>query len=261
MNIYTLFNPVRENQEFVKKISLVMKLITLFITIACLQVCAAGFGQQVTLKKNHVTLENLFDEIQKQTGYIVFYESNLLDNNFYVDVNVNHAELKDILNEYLKGTSLTYSIVDKTIVIRKKPASENKGKRGVGPAVTNIAGTVLDSLGNPLPNATVELNNLNVSRNSQSKTGVTSAGTTDQRSSAATGPDFTITTDSLGKFKIVDMPDGKYLLNIGYVGYARYKKEITLNNKPIYLRIVLESRKSQLDEIQIIAYGPAATSG
>ena len=56
-----------------------MKIIV-FVTavIACCQVSFAGDGQKISLSLKDAPLERAFNEIKKQSGYIFWYENDLL---------------------------------------------------------------------------------------------------------------------------------------------------------------------------------------
>jgi hypothetical protein len=51
----------------------IMKLTIVLLIAACLQVSAKGYSQKVTLKENNISLQKVFEEIRKQTGYHFFY--------------------------------------------------------------------------------------------------------------------------------------------------------------------------------------------
>ena len=87
MNFYTLFNPVRKKRGRLFKLLLVVKLVILLITVACLHVSAATLAQTVTLKEKDAPLEKVFNDIKKQTGYIFFYENLRLFSKLNIDFN------------------------------------------------------------------------------------------------------------------------------------------------------------------------------
>src|SRR5687767_14688546 len=70
------------------KIFLMVKFIAILIFAACLQVTARTYSQSVTLSEKDATLEKLFFEIKKQTGYTFFYQEDLLQNAKKVNLSV-----------------------------------------------------------------------------------------------------------------------------------------------------------------------------
>ncbi|MBC6112929.1 hypothetical protein ACFOG5_11635 [Pedobacter fastidiosus] len=53
----------------------IMKLTTFILIVSMMQVSAAGFAQRLNLKQNNISLEKVFLEVRKQTGYDVFFEN------------------------------------------------------------------------------------------------------------------------------------------------------------------------------------------
>ena len=64
--------------------------------------------------------EKVFLEIQKQTGYGFAYKTEILKKGKAVDIDVKQASLEDVLAICLKDQPLSYTIVDRVIVISKK---------------------------------------------------------------------------------------------------------------------------------------------
>ena len=59
-----------------------MKLTSVLIIAACLQVSAKGFSQKVSLNANNLPLQKVFEEIRKQTDNVdVMYAVYVVDNN------------------------------------------------------------------------------------------------------------------------------------------------------------------------------------
>ena len=110
---------IRSKQHLTKTL-LIMKLTAILILAACLQVSAKGYSQKVTLSMRAAPLQKVFKEIQKQTGYNFLYTYELLEKAGKIDVKVQDATLQTALQQCLQGTYLTYSIVEKTIVIKEK---------------------------------------------------------------------------------------------------------------------------------------------
>src|SRR6186713_84361 len=102
----------------------VVKLTAIIILVACLQVSAKGYSKTVTLSRTHVSLVTVFEEIQKQTGYNFLYTYEDLDRIGPVDVDLQKVPLTEAMDRCLHNKALTYSIVERTVVIkRKEPVS------------------------------------------------------------------------------------------------------------------------------------------
>ena len=122
---------------------------------ANLQVSALTFGQTVTLKKSNISLVQFLKEVQKQSGYNIFYNESLLPHRQRLDVTYKDVAFESALKEVLDRCHLDYQIVDKNIILsRKKGLADNL------PSVekvqqTTISGQVVDENGHPLVGVTV----------------------------------------------------------------------------------------------------------
>jgi hypothetical protein len=61
-----------------KTILLAMRLTCILLTVAFLQVSAKGTSQQVSLSGKEIPLLKVFESIKSQTGFVFFYDANLL---------------------------------------------------------------------------------------------------------------------------------------------------------------------------------------
>lgn len=208
----------------VQKAVRIMKLTALLILVASLHVNATGYGQKVTLSERDVSVEKIFTEIRKQTGYTFFYSSYILENKQKVTVTVNNASVREVLDICLKDQGLDYKIneADKLIII--KPRQVQKGKVEVIQAdPIDLRGKVVDENGKPVPGVTV-----------------TVKGTKKQ----------TITDDK-GEFSFSDV-DVNSVLSFSSVNMEPFT--VNVGGKTEILA-KLKTKTSELDEVQIIAYG------
>jgi len=107
----------------VKKILLVMKITTIILFVAFIQVSAAGLAQKVTLVQKDATIRQIFKEINKQTGYNIFWSDSQINGDTKLSVDFKNTPLADVLNICLENSELTYSIEDKNVVIKQKEQS------------------------------------------------------------------------------------------------------------------------------------------
>ena len=97
-----------------------MKITAFILLVACLQVSAKGNAQTVTISVTNASLEKVFQEIKKQTGYNFFYEAKVLDEANKVNISVKNASLEQVLQICFKDQPLNYIIIEKTILVKKK---------------------------------------------------------------------------------------------------------------------------------------------
>ncbi|MEP6626363.1 MAG: TonB-dependent receptor [Ginsengibacter sp.] len=211
--------------RYLSKTLLIMKFIAIFMFAAGLQVSATGYAQNITLAQNNVSLKKIFKEIERQSGYSFFYKDRLLKQTEKVDVNVKGVSVKAVLDQCLKNTPLSYTILDKIIVIKAKnlvsPAVSIE--ETAAPAPENIiAGTVKDAQGNPLPGVSVIIKG--------SKKGTS--------------------TNVEGKFSI-DANPGE-VLEFTFVGYKSTNVTVG-NNTNITVQMAIEIATN--DDIVVIGYG------
>jgi len=104
--------------EILAKILRVMKLTVFLLFLALTQVCAEGYSQSITYKGKNITLKQVFNEINKQTGYNVFWSSGIIAGAPRMDVNFENTPLRVVLETCLQRAHLTYSIEEKSIIIQ-----------------------------------------------------------------------------------------------------------------------------------------------
>ncbi len=68
------------------------------------------------------TLEKVFSEIEKRSGYTVFYNTEVLKaaGSSLVSLDVRDATIEDVMHQCLKGLPLEFLVQDKTIFVKKE---------------------------------------------------------------------------------------------------------------------------------------------
>jgi TonB-dependent SusC/RagA subfamily outer membrane receptor len=136
----------------------VMKLIIILLTTACLQISAKGLSQSISISGKDLLLENIFKEIKKQSGYVVFYNYELVKDAKPVTITVKNASVQEVMNLSLKDQPLSYSIENKTIVItRKKPSSGLNNNEVTSLPPIDVKGRIVNEKGEPLEAVTVTI--------------------------------------------------------------------------------------------------------
>ena len=183
---------------------------------------------RLSLRLENVPVQQVFDEIQKNSEFIIFYKDNQVDINHKSTVNVVEGTVNQILDQALTSTSLGYKIIDRQIVILSDKTKES-------PAVITseikveqkreISGTVKDSKGVLLPGVSVVVK-----------------GTT-----------IGIITDLEGKFTLPVPSDGK-ILTFSFVGMKT--QDITIG-KYSSINVSLTEEIVGIDEVVAVGYGTA----
>ena len=161
-------NEFRKNRQFLQT----MKLIA-FLFIVSMQVNATVFSQ-ITLFEKNVSLAKVFNSIEKQSDFVFFYDYEILNEASKVNISVKNLQIFEALSKCFENQPLTYSVVGKTIIVKKKEelvkiiSSLEIAKEL--PIDVVVTGTIIDALtGLPLAGATVKLKNAKTSTTTDDK--------------------------------------------------------------------------------------------
>ncbi|WP_238387600.1 SusC/RagA family TonB-linked outer membrane protein, partial [Pararcticibacter amylolyticus] len=127
-----------------------MKLTILLIFIFTVSVSAAGFSQnKINLEVKKSAIASIISQIESQTSYRFLYNENLEGIRNKVSVTLSGATIDATMGELLKGTDLTYQILENNlIVIRNKAESL---------ADISVTGKVVDEKGEELIGVSVKV--------------------------------------------------------------------------------------------------------
>jgi TonB-linked SusC/RagA family outer membrane protein len=205
--------PFRVDKPLKKQLIMNLKLTFIFLALAILKVSATSFAQEVTLKRNNISLGQLFKEIRKQTGYNFLLSVDQSTNKASLDVDFKNTSLKDVLENVLEDKSLSYKIENQTILIspRKKTLLE---KLGDYLSQISVKGKLVDEAGQGLVGANIRL-----------KIG--------NRSTV---------TNSGGEFFLKDV-DEKDTLIVSFLGYRTLRLAVKTNMGNISMSLINESLK------------------
>lgn len=212
------------------KIYKIVRISSFLLLAVCLQVHATGYSQgTITLSEKDAPLPKIFQLIEQQSDYHFFYDFPLLQKAGKVSLALKNASIEQVLDACFKDQPFSYSIVGKLIVVKEKTVPD---KKGIQPPTNlsppdEIEGVVKNETGAPLAGATIEIKKLNKKAVANEK----------------------------GEFVLTEIPDGKYLVDITFIGYEKYQTEVVVEKNQIKLIINLKHTTSSLDEVQIIAYG------
>ncbi|SHF69664.1 TonB-linked outer membrane protein, SusC/RagA family [Pedobacter caeni] len=145
---------LREPRRPVAKFLLIMKLTTLLLITAILQVSAGSYAQRITLSEKNAPLKKVFDKIRTQSGYDFLFTTSILKEAKPVNIDVKNMMITEVLNAIFAEQPLKYNIEDKSVIIRKKEKSSFE-KVSTYFSFVNITGKVVDAKGGPLPGASI----------------------------------------------------------------------------------------------------------
>lgn len=147
------------NLYFLKKTRFKQILRIMRITTFLLFVCVfCSFAEnthsqnaRVSINKHDVRLDEVLNEIEKQTDYLFVY-NNQVNANSKVSLKADNSPVSDVLNTLLKNSNIEYSITGSHIVLYAK---ENASNSVVQQQNKRIKGVVTDSKNEPIIGANI----------------------------------------------------------------------------------------------------------
>lgn len=149
-----------------------MKLLVVCLLAGFCTCHASAFAQngRISLNVTDNKLSEVFQQIEKLSGYMFIYQSGDLAGVDNISLNETDAELSSILDKCLAGTGLTYTFRDNLIIIQNKARQQADEKR--------VTGKVTDTKGHPLPGVAVIIKGttMGVSTDNEGKYAITLPG-------------------------------------------------------------------------------------
>jgi TonB-linked SusC/RagA family outer membrane protein len=137
-----------------------MRIVIIFLFATSMTVSANTFSQNVTLHAKGQSLKNVLSTVENQTGFVFFYNRQLLANTKPVTLSVQNMPLTEFLQTALKDQLLNFRIEGKTVFLFRKAAAataQEAPKPDVPPAdsTRTIRGVVTSEIGEPVAGANV----------------------------------------------------------------------------------------------------------
>lgn len=134
-----------------RKILRVMKLTTFILLVFCLSSAAKGFSQ-ISLSEKDIPLSKLFKKIEQQSGYEFLYPSDAVQRAGNVTVQVQNATVEEAVTKALRGTGLTFTIKEKTVIIKDRQTSliTDNSLFTSSPPPIDVKGRIIDEEGKPV---------------------------------------------------------------------------------------------------------------
>lgn len=223
-------NKLKDSHRFIwRKNFLTMMIAFAFVIVMHPRGYAADgvWDFELSGKVEQATFDQIVSTIENQSDYVFFYKSSDVDRTMVYDVELENKNIREILDQLIKNTPLTYRISGKYIFIEKKaPSVVNKTTDEKAELVQQrkqITGTVTDEQGEPVIGANIIEEG-------------TANGTV---------------TDIDGNFSLM-VENVNAIIRISYIGYV--EQEIDIAGKSS-LSIVLKEDTQTLDELVVVGYG------
>ncbi|WP_166785146.1 SusC/RagA family TonB-linked outer membrane protein [Sphingobacterium psychroaquaticum] len=207
-----------------------MKILTFFLVATLVQAHAASYGQHVSLNFKNAPLADVLDDIQKQTGYELLYNSRVIgESKKTVSINVKKVHFIQALKTILADRRLDFEVNKNAVLIREINGVSKNQHQPSGSSSTakreqqrTITGKVVDANNNPISGVTVLVKG-------------TTVGTS---------------TDNEGSFSL-NVPQNGSTLVFSVVGHK--EQEVLIGDQRV-LNVVLESNIDNLDEVVVVGY-------
>lgn len=190
-------------------IFLAMRMTFVLLFVSLLHVQASVEAQTVVVSGNNIPVTTILRLIRQQTGYVAFYNQEMLAKANPVSVNANNIALPELLKIISRNQPFKMEIKEntKTIIITPQAVSSPAAESPEPIQVQKTTGRVIDSLsGAPMPGATVRVQ----------------------------GKQKNASTDANGIFQVEAEPGD--ILVVTYVGYAPAYYHIR-KDKPIVITL------------------------
>jgi len=177
-------------------------------------------GRNVTITNSHISLRDVFNVIEKQTGVVLFFGD--LNTSQLVGVKFVATPVEEALAEMLPPLGLTYEYVkgNKDKIFIRSIVAERKKDTVM---VVSVSGVVTDDKGAPLPGATVRLK----------------------------GTQFGTATKENGSFTLARASEND-VIQVTYTGFAMTEMSVAGRSN---VKIQLKPGNNSLNETVVIAYG------
>ncbi|MBO9635079.1 MAG: SusC/RagA family TonB-linked outer membrane protein, partial [Chitinophagaceae bacterium] len=139
----------------------IMRMLSFLLFVAFLSVKAEGVAQNVSINGKDLTLKQIFASVEKQTGYVVFLNQEMMDEiNKKMSLDVHNMPLPSLLDILFKEKPIDYIIQGKTIILSPKTIRLAK-EPGLSlfPPPRPVKGKVTDENGHPLAGASISVKN------------------------------------------------------------------------------------------------------
>ena len=176
-------------------------------------------GSKIIIDTNKtLTVDEIFDMIDKQTDYSFVYQSDMFKGFPKIELKKGRVRTNKLLQKILSTGNFDALVGKDNVIIIKGKAPETIKAQGI-----QISGNVTDSNGVPLPGANI----------------------------VEKGTNNGTQTDFDGKYSI-DVTDANAVLIYSYIGYAT--QEITVSNQST-INVTLKEDAANLDEVVVVGYG------
>lgn len=205
----------------VRKGFLIMRLFLFLMILGVLNSMASvSQTKRFSLNEKNVSVKEVLNLIEQQSGYRFFYEEEKLNVEEKLDISAENSTIDEVLGQLSKQTNIEYKVLENNFIVLRKGIS---GETGTSQQQKIVTGKITDGTGAPLPGVSVVIKG-------------TTTGTI---------------TDFEGNYSLTNVPGDATLL-FSFVGMKG--QEIKLAGKSI-VNVVLSEETIGIEEVVAIGYG------
>jgi len=200
-----------------------LSFILVFCSIMCL-FTGNGFAQDAKISLNliNVTVEQVLNEIERQSGYYFLLNQKLISSDRKVSIQSDNKPVREILDELFATYNISYLVYDRQIILFQ---NENKPTPNPMSSQFRVSGTITDArTGEPLAGVNIIVEG-------------TTRGTI---------------SDPEGRYELYTQEPNTSILQVSYVGYTT--KRVAVASQSI-VNIQLESSNLSIEEVILVGYG------
>lgn len=190
------------------------------ILLMCLSLHIRGAQAQTarfTIHMENVPMEQVVNEIEKQSRYLFLFNKDIDSRRIIVSVDAENQTITQILPALFKDTELDYTIEGMSILVTKKAEASEKP--------IQVRGKVLDQQGQPIVGASVIVQGTTVG----------------------------VSTDAQGRFELeVPAPVASRVLEISYLGYETAHVAVGSRTR---FDVTLREAASEIEQVVVTALG------
>src|SRR5574344_1413756 len=178
-------------------------------------------SKKVTISSNRMTMNQVIQEIEKQTDYLFVFNAKEVNLDKVVQVNANNRTVAEVLKTIFKGTTISYEMNGKNIMLvegksRTNTQSSSQGTRD------KVTGVVKDENGDPIIGANVSVK----------------------------GESMGAISDVNGNFTL-NAPSNA-TLSVSFIGYTPMEVKLAGRKN---ISVVLKESSKMLSEVVVVGYG------
>lgn len=200
-----------------RRFMLIMRLTTIILISAILQVSAGSYAQKVTLNERNIKLTDLFNKIRTQTGLDFLFSESTLKGSGRVSIKADNQDIRVVLEKVFNGLPFEYRMENRSVIISR--VEKSFIEKVIAPLMAiDLTGRVTSEKGQVLAGASITVK----------------------------GTSLKVRTDQYGNFSIKGLPSVAVII-ISFVGYIDREVKVEVPN----INITLEVDETSLQEVQI----------